>query len=94
MRLQIILIHDINSMFIRQLQKQRIRRIMGGADGINIVLLAQQHILLDLLRRHGIAIFRTGIMVIDAMEFDLPSVDKKNISLDLHRSKTDPLLDT
>ena len=87
--LQVILIHYIDAQLIRQLKKKRIRRIVGCADRINIENLAQQNIPLYLIRRHGVAVRRAGIVMIYAVELDLASVDKENIVVTSIKSAED-----
>ena len=38
---QIVFVYDIDAVFIAQLQQQRIRGIVGGADGVDVVAFAQ-----------------------------------------------------
>ena len=90
--LQIVLVHDVDAQLVGQLQKERIGRIVGGADGIDIELLAEPHVPFDLFRRHGIAACRRGIMMVHALELDLPSVDQEDVAPDLHGPEADPLL--
>ena len=92
-RLQIILIDDVDAELVRQLKKKRIRRIVRCPDRIDIEDLAEQNIPLYLVRRHGVAVCRARIVMIHAVELDLASVDKENVSPDLDRLESDPLSD-
>ena len=40
MGLKVVLIHDVDTQLVRQLDQQRIRRIVAGTDGIYVVRLA------------------------------------------------------
>ena len=65
---------------------------MGGADGVDVKLLAQQNVPLDLLRGHGIAVCGARVMVVHAVEFDFSAVYKEHIALYLHGLEANALL--
>ena len=88
--LQIVFIHKVNAQLIRQLQKKRIRRIMGGANGIDVILFAEQQIPFNFIRCHGIAVGRTRIMMIDAVELNPAAINQENVSLNRDCSEADP----
>ena len=90
--LQIIFIHNIYTHLVSHLQKERVRRIVRCPDRINIKFLAQSHIALDLIRRQGVSVSRTRVMVIYTLELDLMTVQIEYILMDLHRLKADSLL--
>ena len=92
MGLQIIFIHNIYTHLVSHLQKERVRRIVRCPDRINIEFPAQSHIALDLIRRQGVSVGRTRVMVIYALELDLMTVQIEYILMDLHRLKADSLL--
>ena len=92
-RLQIVFVDDIDPVFVGQLQKQRVRRIVRGADRIDIELLAELHIPLDLVGGHRIAVRRAGIVVVDTFELDLSAVEQEHVAADLHGFKADALAD-
>ena len=75
--LQISLIHYIDAQLIAHLQQERIGRIVRGADGVDVVFFAQPHIFFDLFRSHGIAVRWTGVMMINAVQFDQAPVEIK-----------------
>ena len=81
MRLNIRLIDDINTQFIGEFQQKRIRRIVGGADRVDVVLLAQLHIPHDLRGSHRIAGVGRGIVMIDSLELQQMTVQLKELSL-------------
>ena len=93
-RLQIVLIHDIESHFIGQLQKERIRRIVGSADHIDIEFFADPDVALDLVRRHSVAVGAAGVVMVYAVELDHSSIYKETVADDLHCLKSDLLLHT
>ena len=90
---QVIFIYDVDTHFVRQLQEKRIGRIVRGADGINVEVLAELQIPLYFVRRQSVAVYRAGIVMVDAMKLDLLSVDQEKISADLHGFEADTLFD-
>ena len=92
-RLQVVLVHDIDAVLVRQFQKKRIRRVVGRADGVDVEFLAQKDVPLDLVRRQGIAVFGACVVMIDPVEFDLPAVDQEVLRVfDLHGLEAELLL--
>ncbi len=86
---QIVFIDDIDAQFISQFKKERIRRVVGGPDGVNIVFLAQLQVFFDVPGGQRIAVFRMGIVMVDALELDRAAVDKENISLNFNTAESD-----
>ena len=93
-RLQIVLIHDIESHFIGQLQKERIRRIVGSADHIDIEFFADPDVALDLVGSHRVAVGAAGVVMVYAVELDHSSIYKETVADDLHCLKSDLLFHT
>ena len=90
--LQICFVHNVDTVFIRTFQKQRIRRIVAGTDRVDVELFAKKNVSFNFVRAHGIAVFCAGVMMVDAVQLDLPPVYKEYISLDLHLFETNAQL--
>ena len=90
--LQVVFVHNVDAQLVRQLQQQRIGRIVRGPDHIDIEFLAEQDIAFDLIGRHGVSVRRTGVVMVHPVEFQLPAVDQEDIPADLHRAETDLFL--
>ena len=80
--LEIVFINYIDPQLIAHLQKVGIRRIVAGANCVYVVFFAKAHISGNLIQRHGVALRRTGIVMIDTFEFDQMIIDVKSRTID------------
>ena len=90
---QIVFVYDIDAVFVAQLDEQRIRGIVGGADGVDVVAFAKQNIPLNFVRGQAVAAGGAGIVVIDAPQLQLLAVQGKDIALNLYILKAHALPD-
>ena len=90
---QVVFVHDVQAVQIRQLQQKRVRGVVGSADGVNVKLFAQERVPLDFVRRHGIAVYGTAFVVVHSVELDFPAVEQKHVAFDFHGTESDLLFD-
>ena len=88
---QVILIHNIDAELIRQLKKKRIGRIVRCADSIDIKRLAEQHVFLNLVRCHGVAVGGAGIVMVNTVQLHPVPVNQEDIPLNFDSSEADLL---
>ena len=88
-RLQVIFVYNINAKLVRQFQQQWVRGIVRCAHGVDVEPLTDQHITLDIIGGHGVAIGRIGIVVVHALKFDFAAIEQEHILLDFNRAEAD-----
>ena len=91
--LEIVLVDDIDAVFVGQLEEQGVRRIVGGADRVYVVFLAEADVALDLLRGQTEAVARMRVVVVDAVELDLPVIEQETVLVNLGDPEADTLPD-
>ena len=91
MRFNIRLIHHVDPVPVAQLEKERVRRVVGGAHAVDVELFHERDVPQQFLRRHGIAARRGAVMMVDAAELDCLPVQEIDAAPDLHRLKAVPL---
>ena len=85
----ISLVNNIDSVHIAKIEHKRVRRIVGGADAVNIVILTNFHISFNILGAHRIALFLVGVVMVDAEKLYGFVIKIKNITLNLNMLKAD-----
>ena len=88
-RLQVIFVYNINAKLVRQFQQQWVRGIVRCAHGVDVEPLTDQHITLDIIGGHGVAVGRIGIVVVHAFKFDFAAIEQEHILLDFNRAEAD-----
>ena len=91
-RFNVRLVNYVDADLIAHLKKIRIRRIMRSPYCIYVVLLADEHIALDLLRSHCVSVYRTCVVMVDTVQLDLPSVDQEDVTFDRYCAESGPLM--
>ena len=84
----ISLIDNINAVFIAQIEKNRVGRIVRGAHAVYIIFLKNLNIALHIVNRHNIAGFGVRIVMINALKFDPLIVKGEHIAVDFDMLKT------
>ena len=87
MGFDVVFVHKVDAQLVRQLQQQRVGRVVGGAHRVDIELLADQQVALDVVGGQRVAVARVGVVVVDALELDLAAVEQKYVAADLHRAE-------
>ena len=80
--LQIALVDHPQAQLVAQVEEGRVRRIVAGADRVDVVLLHQQQIAAHRLRVQGAPVARVELMAVDAAQQDPPAVDLQQPVLD------------
>ena len=91
---EIHFIYYIDTQFITDLQKIWVRWIVRSPDRIYVVLLAELHVALYLIRRQRIAVLSRSIMVIHSVEFNKITVHQELVASYFDRSESYALLHT
>ena len=85
----ICLIYYINSVFVTQIKKGGIRRIMRSSNTISIILLNKAYIRFHFFYCHSIACFWHGIVMINTQKLNWLIIKIKSIALNFNMFKTD-----
>mmetsp|Transcript_48926 Transcript_48926/g.79598 ORF Transcript_48926/g.79598 Transcript_48926/m.79598 type:complete len:319 (-) Transcript_48926:1448-2404(-) len=88
-RLDVGLIHDVEPVFVAQFVPQRIVRIMGGSDGVEIVLLQKQDVLNHVLLGDDVAMFRMVLVSVGAPDSEGDPIHMHQVILHLHLADAD-----
>ncbi len=89
--LQIGLVHHIQTIFIAQVEKSGVGRVMAGAHGVQVVALHHQHVLDHAVHRRVGAQQRVRVVPVCAFQLDRHAVDQKDAVLDLHLAEANAL---
>ena len=83
--LQIRLVHAVKPVVVEHRVHALGVRVVGRADGVDVVLLHQEHVAQHRLRRHGAPVERVSVVTVHPFEEDaLPvDVDKRSVNLDV-----------
>ncbi len=92
--LEIVLVHDVDADLVRKLKEQGVGRIVGRADRVDVEFPAKQHIPLDFIRGHGVAVHRACVVVVHAVQLELFPVQQEDVAGNLHGFEADTLLHT
>lgn len=88
-RLQVVLVDDVQAVPVAQVQEVGVRRVVARADGVDVVPLHEQHVLEHPLGRHGPAAQRVELVPVDAAQLDRPPVDQEHPVLDRDGTEAD-----
>lgn len=90
---QIGLVHDPQPNLIGQAVEGRVRRVVGAAQRVDVVLLHEHEVAPDELGRYGTAESRVVIVAVHAPEPDGLAVDLDQPVLEFHRSEAGSMSD-
>ena len=88
-RLQVALVDHPHAQLVAELQKARVRRVVAGAYGIDVVLLHQQQIGAHHLLGQRAAVVRMPLVPVDALQDDAPAVHGQEAAGDRHGTEPD-----
>ncbi len=87
--LQVALVDDPQPVLVAQVEEGRVRRVVRGAHGVEVVPLHQQHVLAHGLQVERAALLRVPLVPVDALEEDGPAVDLDEAVLEHDRAEAD-----
>lgn len=87
--LQVALVDDPQAVLVAQVEEGGVRRVVRGADGVDVVPLHQQHVRAHRLQVEGAARLRVPLVPVDALEEDRPAVDLDQTVRQLDGTETD-----
>jgi hypothetical protein len=84
---QVGLIDHVQAVPVAQVEEVRVRRVMAGANGVDVVLLHQEHVAEHVLAGHGAPVVRVVLVAVHAPQFDRLAVDEHPPVLEFHPAK-------
>ena len=87
--LVVALVDDVQAVLVAQLQEPGVRRVVAGADGVEVVPLHQQHVLEQDVLGQGAAEVGVELVAVDPAEQDAPAVEGEHAVLDPHGTEAD-----
>ncbi len=88
--LQIALVDDPQAQLVAEIQEGGVRRVVGGADRVEVVPLHQQHVLAHGRQVQRAAVLRVPLVPVDALEEERRAVDLDQAVFEHDRAEADP----
>ena len=77
MALEVGLVDDVQAVDVAQVEKPGVRRVMGGAHRVDVVLLHQDNVVLHRGQRDGPPMVGVELVAVDAAQRDRHTVEKE-----------------
>lgn len=87
--LEVTLADDVQPRLIAHLEESLVRRVVGGADGVEVVLLHERNIEILVLQLLGAADERIRLVTVHAAEDDPLTVDAEDLPVHLDPAEAD-----
>lgn len=80
--LEVVLVDDVQPVLVAEVEEVRVRRVVAGADRVDVVALHEEHVLEHALRGDRAAAQRVELVTVDAAELHGSTVDEEHAIFD------------